>query len=187
MAGVATTRRVALFEGKDGFGRLQPLLGTVKDGNLNTLNVATAHAWFQPTTEAPGVDDTEIWEIYNFTADAHPIHLHLVNFEILDRQEFEYQVTGSQPTPQHDGMMGEAPEISSVRKFSPAPVGPEYFEAAPRDMVVALPGNPEPESGNPTGQMVRVKARFNKSGQYVWHCHILSHEDHEMMRIFQVG
>jgi FtsP/CotA-like multicopper oxidase with cupredoxin domain len=186
VSGGASTRRVALFEGMDQFGRLQPLLGTVKDGNLNTTNVATAYAWFQPTTETPGVDTTEIWEIYNFTADAHPVHLHLVNFEILDRQVFEYQVTGSQMTHQHDGMTGEAPEISFVRNFAPAPVGPEYFEAAPRDMVMALPGNPEPESGNPTGQMVRVKAHFNKSGQYVWHCHILSHEDHEMMRILQV-
>ncbi|MCY1307242.1 hypothetical protein D9M70_571490 [compost metagenome] len=41
-------------------------------------------------------------------------------------------------------------------EIRPAPVGPEYFEAAPRDMVMALPGNPEPESGNPTGQVVRV-------------------------------
>ncbi|WP_377692898.1 multicopper oxidase family protein [Pseudomonas sp. GCM10022186] len=184
--GNATVRRVALFEGNDGFGRLEPLLGTVKSGNLNTTNVATAYAWFQPTTELPSLGSTEIWEIYNFTADAHPVHLHLVNFEILDRQVFEYQVTGSQMIPQHDGMMGEAPQISFIKRFSAAPVGPEYFQAAPKDMVTALPGNPEPESGNPTGQVVRIKARFNKRGLYVWHCHILSHEDHEMMRILQV-
>jgi FtsP/CotA-like multicopper oxidase with cupredoxin domain len=48
-----------------------------------------------------------------------------------------------------------------------------------------LPGDPE---GNiPTGQMVRIKAEFKKTGRYVWHCHILSHEDHEMMRVLQVG
>ena len=187
VANGATTRRVALFEGTDEFGRLQPLLGTVKDGNLNTANVATAHTWFQPTTETPGQGDTEIWEIYNFTADAHPIHLHLVNFQILDRRRFEYQVSGAQTTTQHNGTTGEVPEISNIRRFRSVSVGPEYFEAAPKDMVTALPGDPEPPSGNPTGQVVRIKALFNKSGRYVWHCHILSHEDHEMMRVLQVG
>jgi spore coat protein A len=186
VANGAITRRVALFEGTDEFGRLQPLLGTVKDGNLNKENVATAYTWFQSPTETPANGSTEVWEIYNFTADAHPIHLHLVNFQILDRQEFEYQVTGTQTTLQHNGTTGEAPQISKIRKFSNVSVGPEYFEAAPKDMVTALPGDPEPPAGNPTGQVVRIKAHFNKSGRYVWHCHILSHEDHEMMRVLQV-
>ncbi len=181
----AITRRVALFEGTDEFGRLQPLLGTVKDGDLNTNNVATAYTWFQSTTENPGEGDTEIWEIYNFTADAHPIHLHLVNFQILDRKDFKYDITGTQTTTQHNGTTGEAPEISNIRNLTAASVGPEYFEAAPKDMVTSLPG--DPEGSPPTGQMVRIKAHFNKPGRYVWHCHILSHEDHEMMRVLQVG
>jgi spore coat protein A len=185
VANGATTRRVALFEGTDEFGRLQPLLGTVNDGDLNTENVATAYTWFQAPTEMPTNGTTEIWEVYNFTADAHPIHLHLVNFQILDREEFKYDVTGTQPTTQHNGTTGEAPEISNIRDFSPVPVGSEYFEAAPKDMVTALPGDPEGDP--PTGQVVRIKAHFNKTGRYVWHCHILSHEDHEMMRVLQVG
>lgn len=185
VANGATTRRVALFEGTDEFGRLQPLLGTVTDGDLSGNNVAAAYTWFQPTTETPALDSTEIWEIYNFTADAHPIHLHLVNFEILDREDFEYDVTGIQTTTQHNGTTGEAPEISNIRNFSPASVGSEYFETAPKDMVTSLPG--DPEGTPPTGQMVRIKAHFNKPGRYVWHCHILSHEDHEMMRVLQVG
>jgi spore coat protein A len=188
VANGATTRRIALFEGTDEFGRLQPLLGTVKDGNLNTTNVATAYTWFQATTETPTVDTTEIWEVYNFTADAHPIHLHLVNFEILDRQVFAYDITGTQTIIQHNGTTGEAPEISNIRNFSSTSVGPEYFEAAPKDMVTSLPGDPEAEPpGTPaTGQMVRIKVHFDKTGRYVWHCHILSHEDHEMMRVLQV-
>ncbi len=181
---VATTRRVALFEGTDEFGRLQPLLGTVAD-DLSGTNVATAYTWFQPTTETPADGSTEIWEIYNFTADAHPIHLHLVNFEILDRQDFEYDITGTQTILQHNGTTGEAPEISNIRSLTPAAVGSEYFEDAPKDMVTSLPG--DPDGAPPTGQLVKIKAEFNKSGRYVWHCHILSHEDHEMMRVLQVG
>lgn len=182
--GVAPTRRVALFEGTDEFGRLQPLLGTVTDGNLNAVKVATAHPWFQPTTENPALDSTEIWEIYNFTADAHPIHLHLVNFEILDRAAFEYRITGIQETTQHNGTIGAAPEVSFLQNFGAVQVGPEYFEAAPKDMVTSLPG--DADAAIPTGQMVRIKAHFNKPGRYVWHCHILSHEDHEMMRVLEV-
>ncbi len=54
---------------------------------------------------------------------------------------------------------------------------PEYYvENAPKDMVTALPG-----------QITRIKATFDKPGRYVWHCHILSHEDHEMMRVLHVG
>ncbi|MDO8143414.1 MULTISPECIES: multicopper oxidase family protein [unclassified Isoptericola] len=178
------TRRVALFEGTDEFGRLQPLLGTVAN-DISGTNVATAYTWFQPPTETPTAGDTEIWEVYNFTADAHPIHLHLVNFEILDRQDFEYDITGTQTTTQHNGTTGDAPEISNIRNLTPASVGSEYFENAPKDMVTALPG--DPDGAPPTGQMVRIKADFTKSGRYVWHCHILSHEDHEMMRVLQVG
>jgi len=184
VANGAATRRVALFEGKDEFGRLQPLLGTV-GSTLGGGNVATAYTWFQPITEAPSQGSTETWEIYNFTADAHPVHLHLVNFEILDRHAFKYDITGAQSTTQHNGTSGEAPEISNIRDFASVNVGPEYFEDAPKDMVIALPG--DPEGSPPTGQVVRIRARFNKSGRYVWHCHILSHEDHEMMRPLQVG
>jgi spore coat protein A len=180
----ATTRRVALFEGTDEFGRLQPLLGTVKDGDLSGTNVATAYTWFQPTTETPGNGDTEIWEVYNFTADAHPVHLHLVNFQILDRKDFKYDVTGTQTTQQHNGETGEAPEISNIRDFTLASVGAEYFEDAPKDMVTSLPGDPDETPA--TGQMVRIRANFDKTGRYVWHCHILSHEDHEMMRVLEV-
>jgi len=181
--GPATTRRVALFEGTDEFGRLQPLLGTVAD-DITGSNVATAYTWFQATTETPTNGGTEIWEIYNFTADAHPIHLHLVNFEILDRQTFEYDITGTQTTVQHNGASGQVPEISNLRNFTSEPFRPEYYETAPRDMVVALPGDPDDAPAK--GQMVRVKAHFDKPGRYVWHCHILSHEDHEMMRVLEV-
>ena len=55
-------------------------------------------------------------------------------------------------------------------------LGTDYVENAPKDMVTALPG-----------QVTRIKATFDKPGRYVWHCHILSHEDHEMMRVLHVG
>jgi spore coat protein A len=80
---VATTRRLLLFEGVDRFGRLQPLLGTVKEtGDADD----GTQLWDDPVTETPGLGDVEVWEIFNATADAHPIHLHLVSFLILSHE-----------------------------------------------------------------------------------------------------
>jgi FtsP/CotA-like multicopper oxidase with cupredoxin domain len=179
--GVTRTRRVALFEGNDEYGRLQPLLGVAEptmDAQGNMVNGALA--WHQPTTENPGVGDTEIWEIYNATGDAHPVHLHLVHFEILDRQDFTYDLV-EKVVPQHNGAEGTGYYLSNIQTQGPrVPIGDsdyaEYVENAPKDMVTALPG-----------QITRIKATFDKAGRYVWHCHILSHEDHEMMRVLHVG
>ena len=174
--GGATTRRVALFEGRDEFGRLQPLLGTV----ANDLGSATAYTWFQPTTETPALDATEIWEIYNFTGDAHPIHLHLVNFEILGRNEITFDADEDNPQQvlQHNGLYGTVAAVSNIVEGAEVNLDAKndgYFEKAPKDMVTALPE-----------QVTRIRATFEKPGRYVWHCHILSHEDHEMMRVLQV-
>jgi FtsP/CotA-like multicopper oxidase with cupredoxin domain len=168
----APTRKVALFEGTDEFGRLQPLLGVV-----NPDNTATAKTWFLPTTENPAFGATEEWEIYNFTGDAHPIHLHLVNFEILGRNAISFVEGDPVPVLQHNGEYGEVAAISNIAVGASVSLGPDdgYVENAPKDMVTALPG-----------QMTKIKATFDKAGRYVWHCHILSHEDHEMMRVLQV-
>jgi FtsP/CotA-like multicopper oxidase with cupredoxin domain len=175
VANGATTRKVALFEGMDEFGRLQPLLGVV-----NPDNTATAYTWFQATTETPALDSTEEWEIYNFTGDAHPIHLHLVNFQILGREEITFDADEENPQQvlQHNGEFGTVAAISNISVGNPVILGAAdgYFENAPKDMVTVLPK-----------QRARIKAHFDKPGRYVWHCHILSHEDHEMMRVLRVS
>jgi len=170
---VSNNRKVALFEGKDEFGRLQPLLGAEIAGTF------TAIPWHMTPTETPALGSTEEWEIYNFTGDAHPVHLHLTNFEVLGRHLLSFDDTGpAQTVVQHNGTTGEAPGVSDVVVGDAVSLGPldGYAENAPKDMVTALPG-----------QMTKIRATFDKPGRYVWHCHILSHEDHEMMRVLQVG
>jgi FtsP/CotA-like multicopper oxidase with cupredoxin domain len=218
-------RKVALFEGKDEFGRLQPLLGTAEpatDFAGSPINwpatpeyasvglvgqMEGSIAWHSPTTENPALDSTEEWEIWNMTGDAHPVHLHLVYFEILGRQEIVWDsatneedrvldpdgVTApppngdgtylvTQPTVQHNSVAGDPAtygmgfRIVNLDNGAVVPQPAEYVENAPKDMVTALPG-----------QITRIKATFDKPGRYVWHCHILSHEDHEMMRVMHVG
>jgi FtsP/CotA-like multicopper oxidase with cupredoxin domain len=190
---VDRVRKVALFEGMDEFGRLQPLLGTAEPatdefGNPiywpNTPEYANAGlvgqmegsiAWHSPTTENPVLGSTEIWEIYNATGDAHPVHLHLVHFDVIDRQEFTANVI-DQPVVQHNGAVGNGFRLENIVLGATVPQPDGYVENAPKDMVTALPD-----------QVTRIKATFDKPGRYVWHCHILSHEDHEMMRVLHVG
>jgi spore coat protein A len=187
------TRKVALFEGLDEFGRLQPLLGTAEpatDFAGNPINwpgtpeyvnaglvgpMQGSIAWHSPTTENPALGDTEVWEIYNATGDAHPVHLHLVHFEVLGRQEFTADVI-DQPVVQHNGLLGNGFRLENIVLGNGVPQPTGYVENARKDMVTALPG-----------QVTRIKAHFDKPGRYVWHCHILSHEDHEMMRVLHVG
>jgi FtsP/CotA-like multicopper oxidase with cupredoxin domain len=216
-AAVDRLRKVALFEGKDEYGRLQPLLGTAEpatDSNGDPIDwpstpvyadaglvgqMQGSIAWHSPTTENPKLGDTEEWEMWNVTGDAHPVHLHLVNFEILGRQRIKwdahttaddrvipnskhdtpagngtYLVT--QPVVQHNGELGTGFKIMELTYGRDVREMDEYVENAPKDMVTALPD-----------QITRIKATFDKPGRYVWHCHILSHEDHEMMRVLHVG
>jgi FtsP/CotA-like multicopper oxidase with cupredoxin domain len=221
---VARTRHVALFEGADEFGRLQPLLGTAEPatdhrGNPILWPIHTAYmsadlsgqvegtvAWHtHPSTENPRKNDVEIWKIWNLSMDGHPIHLHLVDFEVLSRHEILFAINADddnlcpedsaedpiggvclepQPVVQHNGEIGNGfriryPEFCTTPNdcYSPEVVEHPYTDIGyPKDIVIANPG-----------EVTVIKAKFDKTGHFVWHCHVLSHEDHEMMRVLYVG
>ena len=142
----------------DPFGPTSALLGTVdaagySDGGL---------LWSDAVTENPGTGDTEVWEIYNFTADAHPIHIHLVQFQVVDRQQLV----------QND----EGHAVQPAQLVAGTSYPPEVSETGFKDTVISYPG-----------EVTRVKASFDRQGLFVWHCHILEHEDNEMMRPYCVG
>jgi FtsP/CotA-like multicopper oxidase with cupredoxin domain len=158
------TRKLALTElTSPTFGDVpvETRLGTVaKNGDYQSLK------WMDPVTETPAVGDTEIWEFYNTTVDAHPMHIHEVEFEVVSRQAL-LPIT-NQNTDAGTG---------NVRVDPSAPVrGPQPWEKGRKDTVIALPG-----------EVTRVKATFSTPGQFVWHCHIVEHEDNEMMRPFRIG
>ena len=163
------TRRILLFEGVDALGRLMTMLGPVDTdpvtGQQGTLTFK------DPITERPAVGTTEIWEFYNTTVDAHPVHMHLVDFRVIDRQTFTGVLT---PKVNSDGSSGAILEPASIVKTGTAlPVN--AWEAGKKDTVKSFPG-----------EVTRVLVSFNREGEYVYHCHILSHEDHEMMRPYEV-
>ena len=148
----APARSLVLVEETDELGRLRPQLGTADNGPL---------MWDAPVTERPTLHSTEVWTIINATEDAHPVHLHLAQFQIVSRQRFHAQ----------DFVPGR-PETLRVRGRA---VGPDANEVGWKDTVRAYPG-----------EVTRIVAKFDMPGRYVWHCHILEHEDHEMMRPFLV-
>lgn len=154
------TRQLSLNEADSdvlrGVGPREAQLGIMDD-----LGFPMPILWMDPITENPGVGDTEIWEFFNFTADAHPMHLHQVMFEVVNRQALVTDEEG----------MTVAPAT-----LAGPPVGPEPWESGQKDTVIAYPG-----------QVTRIKARFDIAGLYVWHCHIVEHEDNEMMRPYRVG
>ncbi len=168
----SVTRPLALIEkmgmGIDAEGEaegpIEALLGTVGPDSIDATTPAgvwTERKWMEPVTENPAVGATEIWEFYNTTGDAHPMHVHEVVFEVVNREGLVLN---------GDGEVAEPIQLDGV--ITPA----ESWETGFKDTVTAYPG-----------QVTRVKAQFNVPGQYVWHCHIVEHEDNEMMRPFRIG
>jgi bilirubin oxidase len=139
------TRQVSLNEAASTFpgfdGPVAALLGTMDGATPTPLG------WADPITENVALGAVEEWAMHNFTEDAHPIHIHEVQFEVVNRQPFGGEV-----------------------------FGPESWETGLKDTVVAYPG-----------QITRVKAHYDRAGLFVWHCHIVEHEDNEMMRPYRIG
>ena len=159
----SVTRRLALLEQMSEFFEDAPaeaLLGIVAGDPSVAPGVWTPKTWEDEVSENPALGSTEVWELYNATADAHPMHIHEVAFEVVDRQAILVDEEGS--------TVHVAP--GSV------PLAPEPWETGFKDTVIAYPG-----------QVTRVKARFQTPGQFVWHCHIVEHEDNEMMRPYRIG
>jgi spore coat protein A len=139
------------------------------DGYVEIGLLGNAH-WSDPITEDPRAGSTEIWSFVNATQDVHPIHTHLVHFQVLNRQRFDLNTSLA---------------TGKLALYGPT-MQPERNErSAMKDTVRAYPG-----------YVTRVIQRFDlphgnemPSGaelHYVWHCHILEHEDNDMMRPYKV-
>jgi spore coat protein A, manganese oxidase len=142
-------------EGNDVEGPVEALLGEVID------DVPEERLWMDPVSENPAVGATEVWEFYNTTGDAHPMHVHEVVFEVVNREALQTDEEG---------------EVVEPIQLTGDIALPEPWESGFKDTLIAYPG-----------QVTRVRARFATPGQFVWHCHIVEHEDNEMMRPYRIG
>lgn len=182
---------------------IQPLTDPVRVRNLTLVEIA------DPVTDAPlmalvnnlpfdtnhiempAVDTVEQWNIINTTGDTHPIHLHLVQFQLLGRQKFD--VNGFMavnypelPDPEAAGV-GPWPAPSADAFSRGSLRGPDPNETGWKDTVRANPGEIT-RLLVPFGAAAAAGVPFGNSftGEYVFHCHILEHEDNEMMLRYQV-
>jgi spore coat protein A len=181
------TRFLSLNEYFDAYGRLIQVLGNAAapygsplDGSATYLNYPPAGApqSVGATEEVVKNGDTEVWEIFNNTGDVHPMHFHLVNVQLINRQLFDVANL-------------------NFSNFLDAPVAPEPNETGWKETVPMFPGT-----------VTRVMMKFDLTGaqikdskgkvittppsprtggmEYVWHCHILEHEEHDMMHALVV-
>lgn len=123
--------------------------------------------WPCPATETPAAGSTEVWQIANLTGDTHPIHFHLVNVQVLARQPFEAETYNG--TPCYTGP-ARGPERTELGWKETVHMNPE--EVTTVIMKFDLPHVPFSIPSSPT----------TGGNEYVWHCHILEHEEHDMMR-----
>jgi spore coat protein A len=152
--------------------------------------------WGAPTSELPAKGSVEEWVIVNPTADTHPIHLHLVQFQLVSRQAFQvskYQkdwlaLQGNVMLP----LMQPTVQLDPIPYLQGKVVGPTPNEMGWKDTIQMNPG-----------EVTTIRVRFARQDGtgtapnyfsfnpsdgpgYVWHCHIIDHEDNEMMRRYFV-
>jgi spore coat protein A len=143
----SVTRTITLDEQLNGIGN-------------SMLMVLNRKRWMEPVTERPRLNSTEIWEFVNLTEDTHPIHLHLVRFQVLDRRVFDVF----------------AYRNGKGLRYLATALAPEPNEMGWKDTVQC-----------PPGMITRIITRFEGyTGKYLYHCHILEHESNDMMRPFEV-
>jgi spore coat protein A, manganese oxidase len=169
----STVRNLTLNETFDPLGRLIQLLGT------NLPNPAIPGSFgremMDPVTETVLAGSTEVWQIANLTGDTHPIHFHLVNVQVLARQPFNvgkyagtpiYTGPARPPDPTETGW-------KEVVRMNPG-------EVTTVVMKFDMTGTAIKKAG---GGTIAVPSSPRTTGaEYVWHCHILEHEEHDMMR-----
>ncbi len=177
-----SVRQLTLNEVFDKYGRLIQMLGTNQTVPLPagfSMDPTTPDApnnysleYMDTATETPRAGSVEVWQIANLTGDTHPIHFHLVNVQILARQPFVdangvYHYSKGVPTYQGPARGPEPTELGwkETVKMNPGEVTTVIMKFDLPDVPFKVPENPR------TGGY-----------EYVWHCHILEHEEHDMMR-----
>jgi FtsP/CotA-like multicopper oxidase with cupredoxin domain len=212
---VSKKRQLTLREVMGPGGPEEVLVNNTKWGGLRagTMSPVPGSSLLGPNhlTELPQVGSTEVWEIINTTGDAHPIHLHLVQFQLINRESYDdvgylaaydaafpggvaldaYGPPNYYNTPNADGAIGGNPAVSpflipgtltpplpqergwkDTFVMYPAQVTRVIVRWAPQDIAVG---------GVTPGQNLYPFDPTYGPG-YVWHCHIIDHEDNEMMR-----
>ena len=160
-----TMRELAPVEESDATGLL-----TVTDDGMTTRYRAVAAHFEDVTTFFPMLGEYEVWQLINLTGDTHPIHVHLDPFQILSRRPIRYEIA-------RGGIEDLLITAAVTLERDPADQLDHRIDDNERGLKDTVRVNPN--------EVVEIALRFtNYSGRYMYHCHILEHEDRDMMRPF---
>jgi spore coat protein A len=156
-----------LDEGLDSHGRLLQLLGA-----------PDVSGYLSAPVDLVSQDETQVWQIYNLTGDAHPMHLHLVNVQVVRREAWQADTGGNPLRPLRPAPGTARPPDSNETGWK------ETFRANPGEVTTIVTTFNMPSGAPPSP---RLQASYGIRGaEYVWHCHILEHEEHDMMHTLVV-
>ena len=160
-----TMRELAPVEESDATG----LLTVTDDGMTRRYRAVAAH-FEDVTTFFPMLGEYEVWQLINLTGDTHPIHVHLDPFQILSRRPIRYEIA-------RGGIEDLLITAAVTLERDPADQLDHRIDDNERGLKDTVRVNPN--------EVVEIALRFtNYSGRYMYHCHILEHEDRDMMRPF---
>ena len=143
---------------------------TVTDGEQTTRYRAVAAHFEDATTFFPVLGRYEVWQLINLTSDTHPIHIHLDPFQVLSRRPIRYEI------PEH-GIEDRAITATVTLERDPGDELGHTIDDNERGLKDTVRVNP--------GEIAEIAVRFTTyAGRYMYHCHILEHEDRDMMRPF---
>jgi len=172
----ARTLVKTLGEDNDEFGRLRQYLGNTSAGLRTYLDFPT---------EVALEDEVQIWSVYNTTADTHPMHFHLVNVQVLKREQWAFNPDGTPILPLQplDANVPNGTGVADNEKGWRETVRMNPGEITTVAMKFSLPQRTHATPATSFVESPRLLASYGISGtEYVWHCHILEHEEHDMMR-----
>ena len=177
------TQELTLNENFDLLGRLQQLVGT----NMAMAKGTFGRAYMDPPTETVRYGTVQIWNIYNLTADTHPMHFHLFNAMVLRRRLFQvtsfkgipnWTALGRGPDPGEEGWK----ETIRMNPGECTTIAVLIEDPLPGRQAAVLPAGGGAYYGGLPFSPRLLSANGILGDEYVWHCHILEHEEHDMMR-----
>jgi len=161
-------RDLTLNEDFDEYGRLIQMLGTNESNSTDIFGKPFfGRGYMEPTTERVQRGSTEVWRIFNLTGDTHPMHFHLVNVQVISRQPFDAANYNGNPQFTGPARLPDRNEYGwkETVRMNPGECTTVIMKFDLPKVPYAVPDSPR------TG-----------GAEYVWHCHILEHEEHDMMR-----
>lgn len=175
-------------------GRMNAVLGTELPFTSAYIQTTLPLAYVDPATETLQPGETQFWWITHNGVDTHTIHFHLVELQVINRVGWDGATYNTQPVDDNEQGWKESVKMNPLENILVAvraktPLVPFGVPEAIRPLDVTRPlGSTNNFSGiDPlTGQPLAVVNRLvNNKWEYMWHCHLLGHEENDMMRPIQ--